>query len=184
MKHSRAAIRYAKAVLSLSKDLKNADKVNDNMKTISTTISGSKELEIMLSSPVLKTSVKKSALLAVFSNLDKTSINLIDQLIVNKRLPLLGNIAKQYTILFDQNKGTQVAKVTTAAPLTKVLEEKVLVKVKEIVGKEVNLEKTIDPSIIGGFILRVGDKQFDASISGKIKKLRRELDQNQYVAKI
>ena len=91
MKYSRAAIRYAKAVLSLSLDLKTAGKVNDDMLSISTTIAGSKELEVVLSSPVIKTSVKKSALLAIFTKLDKTSISLIDQLIANKRLPLLNS---------------------------------------------------------------------------------------------
>ncbi len=184
MKHSRAAIRYAKAVLSLSLDLKNADKINEDMHSISTTIAGSKELEIMLSSPVIKTKVKKSTLLKVFKNLDKTTISLIDQLIANKRLPILANIARQYIIIYDDHKGSEVAKVTTAVPLTKALEEKVLAKVKEIVGKKVSIEKIIDPSIIGGFILRVGDKQFDASISGKIKNLRKEFEDNLYVPKI
>ena len=183
MKQSRAAIRYAKAVLDLSLDLKKADKVNDDMQSIANTIEGSKELQVMLSSPVIKTKVKKSTLTEIFATLDKTSLSLIDQLIDNKRLPILADIAKQYVILYDHHKGSQIAKVTTAIPLTKALEEKVLDKVKEIVGKKVTIENTIDPSIIGGFILRVGDKQFDASISGKIKNLRREFEHNQYVPK-
>ncbi|MCL4165364.1 UNVERIFIED_CONTAM: hypothetical protein GTU68_048378 [Idotea baltica] len=153
------------------------------MQSIATTIEGSTELQIMLSSPVIKTSVKKAALLAIFKNLDKTSKSLIDQVIENKRLPILGQIAKQFTLIYDHHKGAQIAKVTTAIPLTKELEEKVLAKVKEIVGKKVNLENIIDPTIIGGFILRVGDKQFDASISGKIKNLRKEFEHNLYVPK-
>lgn len=183
MKQSRAAIRYAKAVLNLALELKKADKVNDDMQSIATTIEGSKELQVMLSSPVIKTKVKKTALTTIFTALDKTSLSLIDQLIDNKRLSILGEIAKQYVILYDHHKGSQIAKVTTAIPLTKALEEKVLAKVKEIVGKKVNLENTVDPSIIGGFVLRVGDKQFDASIIGKINNLRREFEHNHYVPK-
>ncbi len=178
MRESRAAIRYAKAVLSLSTDLKQADKVNEDMQLIASTINESKELQSLLKSPVVKSKIKKSALLAVFSNINKTSQSLINQLIENKRLPLLSEVAKQYTILFDLSKGIQIAKVTTAIPLTKDLEQKVLAKVKEITGKNVTLKNTIDPSIIGGFILRVGDKQFDASISGKMNNLRRELINN------
>ncbi len=183
MKHSRAAIRYAKAVLSLSLDLKNADSINDDMQLIASTIEGSKELQVMLSSPVIKTKLKKTTLLAVFKNLNKTSISLIDQLIDNKRLPILSQIASQYILIYDLHKGAQIATVTTAVPLTNALEEKVLAKVKEIVGKKVKLENVIDPAIIGGFILRVGDKQFDASISGKINNLRREFEHNLYVPK-
>ncbi len=178
MRESRAAIRYAKAVLSLSTDLKQADKVNEDMLLIYSTIDGSKELQSLLKSPVLKSKVKKSALLAVFSNITKTSQSLIDQLIDNKRLAILSEVAKQYTILFDLSKGSEIAKVITAVSLTKELEQKILVKVKEITGKNVTLESTIDPTIIGGFILRVGDKQFDASISGKMNNLRRELIKN------
>ncbi|HBK71397.1 MAG TPA: ATP synthase F1 subunit delta [Flavobacteriaceae bacterium] len=178
MRESRAAIRYAKAVLSLSTDLKQADKVNEDMLLMHSTIDGSEKLQSLLKSPVVKSNVKKSALLAVFSNINKTSQSLINQLIENKRLSLLSEVAKQYTILFDLSKGSEIAKVITAVALTKDLEQKVLAKVKEITGKNVTLESTIDPTIIGGFILRVGDKQFDASVSGKMNNLRRALINN------
>jgi len=178
MRESRAAIRYAKAILSLSTDLKQADKVNEDMLLLHSTIEGSKELQSLLNNPIVKSNVKKSALLAVFDKTSKTSQSLIEQLINNKRLPLLSEVAKQYTILFDLSKGSEIAMVTTAIPLTKDLEQKILAKVKEITGKNVTLKNTIDPSIIGGFILRVGDKQFDASISGKMNNLRRELVNN------
>lgn len=179
---SRAAIRYAKAVLSLSLDLKKADQVNDDMQLISLTIEGSVELQNLLNSPVIKTQEKKSTLIALFEKkINDTSLSLINLLIENKRLTLLAEVAKQYTIIYDQYKGSEVAEVTTAIPLSDDLEEKVLAKVKEITGKEVTLENIIDPTIIGGFILRVGDKQFDASILGKMNNLRREFENNLFV---
>ena len=92
-------------------------------------------------------------------------------------------VAKQYTILYDHYKGTEIAKVTTAVPLTDTLKSKVLAKVKSIIGKDVHLENIVDPNIIGGFILKVGDKQFDASILGKMNNLRREFEDNLYVPK-
>jgi len=181
MKQTRAAIRYAKAVLNLAIDTSAADQVNENMLLIAETIEANKDVEIMLNSPVIKASAKKDALLAIFSNLDPISKGLIHQLVENKRLTILENIAKQYTIIFDHHKGTQIAKVTSAVPLTDDVKEKVLDKVKDIIGKKVTLENIVDPSIIGGFILRVGDKQYDASISGKMNNLRREFDDNLYV---
>ncbi len=183
MRESRAAIRYAKAVLSLSLDLKQEDQVHEDMLLVSSTINESKELQVLLNNPVIRTKVKKSALTAVFKKLNKISLRLIDLLIENKRLPLLSEVAKQYAILFNQHKGSQTAKVITAIPLTGKLEEQVLAKVKEIIGKKVHLENIIDPAIIGGFILRIGDKQFDASISGKINNLRRAFEENAYAAK-
>ena len=104
--------------------------------------------------------------------------NLIDTLITNKRVALLGDVANKYTQLFDQLRDTQIAKVTSATPLTKELEEKVLAKVKELTGKTTEIENTVDESILGGFILRVGDLQYDASIANKLNNLKREFTLN------
>ena len=184
MRDSRAAIRYAKAVLNLALDTKKADKVNEDMQLIASTIDENKELQTLLKSPIYKTKVKKVALSEIFSkNISEISIGLIKLLIDNKRLTLLPEVAKQYTIIFDHYKGTEIAKVTTAITLTDDLKAKVLTKVKEITGKKIHLENIIDPTIIGGFILKVGDKQFDASILGKINNLRREFEDNLYVPK-
>ena len=180
---SRAAIRYAKAVLNLSIELKKADTINNDMQLIASTIEENKELQLLLESPIIKTEAKKAALVALFDKkIDTTSLKLINLLVENKRLPLLSDVAQQYTHLYNQHKGSQVAEVTTAIALTGDLEEKVLEKVKEITGKKVRLEKIVDPSIIGGFILKVGDKQFDASILGKMNNLRREFENNSYVS--
>ena len=179
---SRAAIRYAKALLSLSLDLKKADQVNDDMQLIASTIEESGELQLMLDSPIIKTETKSLTLSSIFiKKIDKLSFNLINLLIENKRLPILQEVANQYTLLFDEHNGAQNAEVTTAVPLTGVLEEKVLAKVKELTGKKVSLENIVDSAIIGGFILRVGDKQFDASILGKMNNLRRAFENNLHV---
>ena len=183
--NTKAAIRYAKAVLSLAIDKKNADEVNENMQLIANTIDNSKDLQIALDSPVIKVDIKEKALLSIFgSKINNISKGLIQQLIENKRLPILADIAQQYTIIYDFHKGTQAAIVTSAVPLTDDLKEKILTKVKNIVGKKVTIENIIDPSLIGGFILRVGDKQFDASISGEMNDLRRKFDDNLYVPKL
>ena len=72
-------------------------------------------------------------------------------------------------------KGVKVAKVITAVALTPALEEKVLAKVKELTGStSVTLNKEIDPAIIGGFILRVGDLQYNASIANQLGNIKRE----------
>ena len=179
---SRAAIRYAKAILSLSLDLKKADQVHHDMLLISSTMEENEELQIMMDSPVVKTEAKRATLSAIFNNkIDSLSLDLIHLLINNKRLPLLNEVAKQFTVLYDEHKGIIVAEVTTAVPLTKSLEEQVLVKVKDFTNKKATLENIVDPAIIGGFILRVGDKQFDASIIGKMNNLRREFEDNLYV---
>ncbi|BAO75609.1 ATP synthase F1 subunit delta [Winogradskyella sp. PG-2] len=178
MSGSRAAIRYAKAVLSLATDQKSAEAVNSDMKLITTTISQSEDLSQMLQSPVVRSSDKKAVLTSVFKNANVATTNLINTLISNKRLALLNDVAASYTQLYDQMRGTQVATVTTAVPITADLKTKVLAKVKELTGKEAEVENIIDESILGGFILRVGDIQYNASISNKLDKLKREFTLN------
>jgi F-type H+-transporting ATPase subunit delta len=178
MSGSRAAIRYAKAILSLATDQKSAEAVNNDMKTITTAISQSEDLSQMLQSPVVRSLDKKAVLASVFKNANVTTFNLIDTLISNKRLALLNDVASSYTQLYDQKRGSQVASVTTAVPLTSDLKTKVLAKVKELTGKEAEVENIIDESILGGFILRVGDIQYNASIANKLDKLKREFTLN------
>lgn len=178
MAQTRAAIRYAKAVLDLAKDQKSDSAVNDDMKSIANAVEASKELSDMLHSPVIPTATKKSALLAVFVNLNKLTINLIDTLIENRRIDIFGSVAETYNQLYDKEQGTQVAKVTTAVPLTDELKKMVLVKVKELTGKDAEITNVVDENILGGFILRVGDLQYDASIANKLNKLKREFTLN------
>ncbi|WP_339622710.1 ATP synthase F1 subunit delta [uncultured Winogradskyella sp.] len=178
MSGSRAAIRYAKAVLSLATDQKSAEAVSNDMKAISNAIAQSEDLRQMLQSPVVRFSDKKAVLTQVFNEANVATTNLIDTLISNKRLALLNDVAASYTQLYDQMRGTQVATVTTAVPLTDDLKEKVLAKVKELTGKDAEVKSIIDESILGGFVLRVGDIQYNASISNKLNKLKREFTLN------
>ena len=81
--------------------------------------------------------------------------------------------------MYNDVKGVKSAKVTTAVPLSEALEKQVLAKVEELTGsKSVTLENEIDESIIGGFILRVGDLQYNASIANQLGNLKREFSKS------
>ncbi len=178
MSQTRAAIRYAKAVLDLAKDQKSAPAVQVDMKSISNAIVASKELNDMLHSPVVPAAIKKSALLAVFKDLNNLSVNLIDTLIENRRIYILGDVARTYNEIFDKEQGIQVATVTTAVSLTEELKQLVMSKTKELTGNNAEIINIVDENILGGFILRVGDLQYDASIANKLNKLKREFTIN------
>ncbi|NQY04690.1 MAG: ATP synthase F1 subunit delta [Flavobacteriaceae bacterium] len=178
MTGTRAAVRYAKAILSLAQEQNVANEVNGDMKIIRKTIADNKELQAFLQSPVIKSDIKKASLKEIFSTVNSATTGLIDVLIDNKRVGLLEATAEKYMIQYDLVMGKQVAKVTTAIPLTKELESKILAKVKELTGNEATIENTVDESILGGFILRVGDLQYNASVAQKLQNLKRELIYN------
>jgi F-type H+-transporting ATPase subunit delta len=174
MSDTRAAIRYAKAILDIAVDKKATDAVEKDMRSVVHTISDSKELRDMLASPVLNGETKKNALSAIFKNGHAITESLIKLLVDNKRVGMLNEVALKYIILNEKLKGQDVAYVTTAVPLTTVLEKKILAQVTKITGNKVAIENKIDKNIIGGFVLRVGDLQFDASIANKLSNLKRE----------
>jgi F-type H+-transporting ATPase subunit delta len=183
MNGSRAAIRYAKAILSFALEQQKEVEVNNDMLLVANTIQDSKELQLLLNSPVLKTELKKSALKEIFgSKTSALTIGLINLLIDNKRLPILGEVAKKYNVIYDSLKGIEVAKVTTAIPLTEELNLQILKKVIEITGKQATIESIINPDIIGGFILRIGDIQYDASVSNKLQLLKRQFESESFSA--
>jgi len=174
MSESRAALRYAKATLNFAIEKKVTDSIDGDMRYIVQTISDSDELKEMLQSPILEGSSKNQVLKAIFKNVNDLTKELFSLLVSKKRIGLLNEVAKKYIRLNDNLKGENVALVTTAVPLTPSLEKKILAQVEKITSNKVTLENIIDASIIGGFILRIGDLQYNASISNKLNNLKRE----------
>lgn len=179
MSGSKAGIRYAKAVLQQAMDSDNASMVFEDMKSIQSTLTASKELRAILRSPVVKAIDKKEALLKIFVNTSELVKSLITILVDNKRVSELGAVAESYIFLYNETKGVKVAKVTTAVPLSEALEQQVLAKVKELTGSaSVSIENIVDESIIGGFMLRIGDIQYNASIANQLGNLKREFSKS------
>lgn len=176
---TRAAIRYAKAVLDQANHAKISEVVFGDMKSIQQTLAGSKELRVVLQSPVVKAEDKKQALLQIFEKNSDVTKGLIQILSSNKRINLLGSVAGAYVDLYNNSKGVKVATVITAVAITPEIQATVLSKVKEMTGSEnVTIHNTIDERIIGGFILRVGDLQYNASIANQLGNLKREFSKS------
>ncbi|MDB9858244.1 ATP synthase F1 subunit delta [Flavobacteriaceae bacterium] len=176
---SRAAIRYAKAVLDQANHANISEVVFGDMKSIQATLAGSKELRVVLQSPVVKAEDKKQALLQIFEKNSDVTKALIQILTSNKRINLLGGVALAYVDLYNDSKGVKTATVITAVTLTPEIEAKVLSKLKEMTGSDnITINNTIDEHIIGGFILRVGDLQYNASIANQLGNLKREFSKS------
>lgn len=175
MSEVRAALRYAKAMMELAVDQKKVKAVEGDMRTIQDTVAENDNLREMLASPVLKTSDKEAVLGGIFKDADTLSKELFTLLARNKRIGLLGEVARQFVLLYERMQGQDVARVVTAVPLTPELEKKILEKLKQITGKDVTVENEVDPSLIGGFVMRVGDLEYNASVASKLSNLKREL---------
>ncbi|QFZ54407.1 ATP synthase F1 subunit delta [Oceanihabitans sp. IOP_32] len=174
----RAAIRYAKALLSLAIDQDSTKAVANDMELYAKTIAESEDLANFLKTPNISRPVITASLLQIFKDSSALTVNLIHVLSENNRLPLLEQVALEYTKLYNAHIGLQLATVTTAVPINEALETKITDKIKALTGKSAELENIIDESILGGFILRVGDIQYNASIANKLSELKREFTLN------
>lgn len=182
MKQAKTALRYAKAILDIAKEKGVECEVNDNMKLISGTIAGSDDLKVALNSPTIKSSDKKKVLQALFNdkinNITERVFSILEE---NGRLMLLKAVADKYTEVYEEFKGIQEAIVTTAVSLTDELEKKIQDKIVSLTGNKAKINNIVDASILGGFILRIKDLEYDASISNQFKELKKEFDNSQIV---
>lgn len=175
MNSSKVGLRYAKAALQQATEDNNVKAVFEDMTSIHATLADSKDLRLALQSPVIKGSDKEAVLLELFKDCQKSSQTLMRILVANQRAQYLGEVAASYIGLYNEAQGVKVVKVTTAVPLAGDLKDKVLAKAKALTGSDnVSLENEIDQDIIGGFVLRVGDMQYNASISNQLSTLRKE----------
>ncbi|CAN5314906.1 ATP synthase F1 subunit delta [soil metagenome] len=185
MKGTRAAQRYAKAILDLAKDQNVSEVVYNDMESVSKTITASNELQDVLASPVIKDELKRNALKEIFKDVHPMTLGAFDILLENNRIIILKAVAQKYMEQYNEFHNIQLATVTTAIPLDASLEAKIQNKIVEITGNSATIKNIIDPSIIGGFILRIGDLQYNASVAKSLSTLKREFsNNNSYISKI
>lgn len=182
MKFGKSANRYAKSLLDLSVEMGNLEEVYKDMVDIAKTVAGSQDLQTMLKSPVIKPDTKTKVLNQVFNgNVGELTSRFI-ALITNKgREALLGAIAHAFLFQYKAFKSISQAEVISSAPLdveTKAKVEEVLQKLAPGLS---DLKETVNPDLIGGYVLKVGDQMVDASVSTQLRELRREFTENLYV---
>src|SRR5690606_26215556 len=184
-KGTRAAQRYAKAILDLAKDQNASEAVYHDMETVSQTITASDELQNVLASPVIKDDLKRNALKEIFKNVNPLTLGAFDILLENNRIIILKAVAQKYIELYNELNDIQVATVITAIPLGSALEAKIQAKIRAIAGNSATINNIVDPSNIGGFTLMIGDLQYNAGVAKNLKHLKRQLsDYTSYTSNV
>lgn len=182
MKQSRATIRYAKALLQLSAEQNQLEKSYKDMMFLDTICSENRQMLLLLKSPIVKTDKKLKIFNQIFVNkVSDLSLAFLNIIITKKRESILPYIAKSFIRLFKVQHNIETAVVTTAQPLSKELKNKVAKYIKKETENNIELIEKIDERILGGIIIRMGDKQLDASILSEISELRQTFKKNLYV---
>ncbi len=173
MKSTKAASRYAKALLDLSIEQKTIDKVNGDMLHLSGLCSESKDLENLLNSPIVDKSKKIEIFEALFTkSFDKMSLGFINLIIKNSRENILAEIANSFVAQYKEFKNITDVTIVSATKLEKAAKDKIIAKIKESVKGTVELTEEVDPALVGGFIVKMNDTQIDASIASQLTNLK------------
>ncbi len=183
MKGVRIATRYAKSLLILSLEKQKLDDVYNDMQLVANTIKGSRDLKVMLSSPVIKPDTKNKVLDMLFSSQVNEITGAFIRLLTNKgRESMLGEISASFVEQVKEYKKVITAHVVSASVLDSQSRSIISdLATKLAGGKSIELDELVNEDLIGGFILKVGDQQVDASVSGEIKSLRREFEKNLFI---
>ena len=181
MRNTRVTLRYAKSLLGLAVEQNQLEVCKFDMESILTVCKKNKELSLLLKSPVVKTDKKLMILNEVFSNLSTLTKSFINIITNKKREMLLQEIAERFLLVYKEHKGIESALIITACPLSNDLREAVLAFVERHAGGKVELTEKVDEKLIGGTIIRIGDKQLDTSVLRQINDLKQTFNKNLYI---
>lgn len=173
---NKAASRYAKSLIDLSTERNALEEIKNDMVFFEDVVDTNSELEAILKNPIVPLDKKAGILNDIFGNKVHQITNSFLKLVVNKgRSAILFDTAKQFINQYNDIKGIVTAEVTSAIAITDANRTEIVALVKKELGaNEVIIKEKVDEKLIGGFILKVGDKQFDASIAGRLHKLKKE----------
>ena len=174
MIQSRAALRYAKALLAQAKETQVLEAVAADMQTIKETLEESTDFLSFLGNPTLTAPQKLAGFEAVFTSLHALVTDTFKALLANKRAAITLEVARSFYDLYQEEQGKASAVVTSAVALSESLSTQIQQKVASLINKEVAITNIVDPSLLGGFILRVGDLQYNASVATQLQQLERE----------
>lgn len=185
MSERSVASRYAKSILDLAIETNVLEPVHQDMLDFLGTCRNSPDLQGLLRNPVMPLDKKLSVLMAIFgSHFNKLTIGFFQIMIRKERSEIILPAATEFITQYNFKNKIVVAEITTAVPLSAELEAQLLEKVKQLAEGEIQVRKIVDPEIIGGFILRVEDKQIDTSFRTKLADLKKELVDSSYSRQI
>ena len=183
MKETRVALRYAKSLISLAEERNIIELVKEDMQTVLSVCEESEAFTNMLKSPIVKADRKSAILNEIFSKeVCDLSLAFLNIVVEKRREPILAAIASSFMDLYNESKKIVKATVVTAITITDTIKTQVLAQLKLVAGdSEVLLEERVDETIIGGFVLRIGGREFNASIANKLQQLKREFVSNPHI---
>jgi len=170
---SGIAARYATAVFELAKDASDLKNLESNVEDLGAALDASAELRDVISSPVYSRDDQANVITAVATKMKLMPIvsNTLALMASKRRLFVLHALVAQLRALIAEEKGEVTAEVISAKAMTKTQIDKLAKAIKSRIGKDVKIDATVDESLIGGLVVKVGSQMIDTSIRSKLSSL-------------
>lgn len=171
---SQVAARYAGSLYELAVEAKAAAKVEESLNAFEAMISDSTDMKRLIESPVFSSDEQLAAIKGITAKTDFHPLveNFLKVVAGNRRLFAIPSIIKAFREIAADGRGEVTADVTVAGALTAAQEKELKATLKDVAGKDVTLNVTVDPSILGGLIVKIGSRQIDTSLKTKLSSLK------------
>lgn len=174
--------RYARALFDLAIELSVLEKVKEDMDTLRDVTLENPRFKRVMASPIIPAGKKNSILKGIFEKyLDKLTMRFLQLLIRKEREVYLREITESFEKLYKDYHNIITIKITSTVPLNEENRSELLNLLQEQTHKTIDLVEQVDESLIGGFVLTMEDRKYDASIRHKLDKLRKSFEKNLYV---
>ena len=166
---------YGRSLFEVARDHGNLDLVREQLGQVADAVESDQQLQVFFFSPYFSTQEKKDGLRRAITDADPVVINFLELLIENHRMPALFRIRRVFERLWQEENRLLPVSVTSAVPLDETTVRQIGDRIAQQTGRRVDLTARVEPDILGGIIVRVGNSVLDASIRHRLDKLRRQV---------
>ncbi len=175
MKSTKSAARYAKALLELAIEKNSLAAVESNVNAIIRAGEETSDFSMFLNSPLITGTKKLSILTTLFSDFENVTMDFLALVTKNGRESQIMAIAHSFNAQLKDYRGIIPVSIVSARKLEEATRKKIVAQIQKTVSGTLELTENVDESLIGGFIVRMGDKQIDASVLNQLARLKQEL---------
>jgi F-type H+-transporting ATPase subunit delta len=166
---------YARSLFEVAKETDKLDEVREQLGQFADALESERELQVFFFSPYFSSEEKKDGLGKVLEGANPAVLNFFELLVEKHRMPALFRIRRTYDQLWEHENRLLPVEITSAIELDDEIAQRIGDQIGQQTGQRVELTKTVDPEILGGLVLRVGNSILDASIRNRLENLRKNV---------
>jgi ATP synthase F1 delta subunit len=166
---------YAASLFEVARERDVLDRIHDELGQLADELSSNRDLQVFFFSPYFSSQEKKDGIAKLIEGADERFVRFLELLAERHRLPVLFRIRRVFDELWREEHRLLPVAVTSAVELDPALVEEIGRRIEEQTGRQVELSSEVDPDVLGGIVLQVGDRVLDASVRNRLERLRKQV---------